>query len=224
MTRSSTSDVGARLGRISAPAAVADVWYAWVGDHARDVDRFSRDYLSSDEATRGRQYRSREAAERYVVTRSLVRIVLSERLGIPGREIRVDRTDTGKPVVAGGVHFNITHSADLILMALSDERPVGVDVERKRDVERVHALIARWLTDAERSALAQLTTRGATPSDAFLRIWSLKEARLKALGVGISGAARAPSDTVDVRPLDDLLESLPGRPDEHHYVGAIAFA
>ena len=218
------SDVGGRLGTVNTSAGAADVWYAWVGDHARDVDRFSRDYLSSDEAARGRQYRSRDAAERYVVTRSLVRIVLSERLGIPGREIRVNRTDTGKPVVAGGIHFNVSHSADLILLALSDERPVGVDVERKRDVVRVNALIARWLTDAERNELAQLTKRGASSSDAFLRVWSLKEARLKALGVGISGAAGAALHAVDVRSLDDLLESLPGRPDEHHYVGAIAFA
>jgi 4'-phosphopantetheinyl transferase len=218
------SDVGARLGTVNTSAAAADVWYAWVGDHARDVDRFSRDYLSSDEAARSRTYRSREAAERYVVTRSLVRIVLSDRLEIPGREIPVSRTDTGKPVVAGGIHFNVTHSADLILVAVSDVRPVGVDIERKRDVARVNALVARWLTDAERNELAQLTQRGASSSDAFLRIWSLKEARLKALGVGISGAAGALLHTVDARPLDDLLESLPGRPDEHHYVGAIAFA
>jgi 4'-phosphopantetheinyl transferase len=126
--------------------------------------------------------------------------------------------------VAGGVHFNVTHSADLILVALSDERPVGVDVERRRDVERVHALVARWLTDVERTELSLLTGRGATSSEAFLRIWSLKEARLKALGVGISGAASASEHPVDVRPLDHLLEVLPGRPDEHHYVGAIAFA
>jgi 4'-phosphopantetheinyl transferase len=219
-----SSDVGACLGSVTASRAVADVWYAWVGDHARDVDRFSREYLSSEEDGRRRQYRSREAAERYVVTRSLVRIVLSERLRIPGREIRVNRTDTGKPVVAGGIHFNVTHSADLILVAVSDARPVGVDIERKRDVARVHALVARWLTDAERNELAQLTNRGASSSDAFLRIWSLKEARLKALGVGISGAAGALLHTVDARPLDDLLESLPGRPREQHYVGAIAFA
>jgi 4'-phosphopantetheinyl transferase len=219
-----SSDVGARLGSVTASSAVADVWYAWVGDHVRDVDQFSREYLSSEEDGRRLQYRSREAAERYVVTRSLVRIVLSDRLGIPGREIRVSRTDTGKPVVAGGIHFNVTHSADLILMAVSDARPVGVDIERKRDVARVNALVARWLTDAERNELAQLTKRGASSSDAFLRIWSLKEARLKALGVGISGAAGALLQTVDARPLDDLLESLPGRPDEHHYVGAIAFA
>src|SRR2546430_8417120 len=143
MTRRIAGDVGARLGKVSAASAVADVWFAWVGDHARDVDRFSREYLSSEEDARRRQYRSREAAERYVVTRSLTRIVLSEHLGIPAREIRVSRTETGKPVVTRGAHFNVSHSGDLVVLALSDARPVGVDVERKREVVRVQALVAR---------------------------------------------------------------------------------
>jgi phosphopantetheinyl transferase len=221
-----SGDVGARLGRVAGASAAADVWFAWVGDHASDVERFSREYLSPDEEARLRAYRSREAAERYVVTRSLVRIVLSEHLGISPREIRVNRTDTGKPVIAesASVHFNVTHSADLILLALSQERPVGVDVERRRDVDRVRALANRWLTDLERGEVDRLTAHGATMSDAFLRIWSLKEARLKALGVGISGAASAAAHPVDVLPLDELLAKLPSHGDRRGYVGALAFA
>jgi 4'-phosphopantetheinyl transferase len=218
------SDVGARLGTVAGPSAVADVWFAWVGDHARDVDRFTRDYLSPEESAHLVQYRSREAAERYVVTRSLVRIVLREHLGIPAREIRVSRTDTGKPVVAQGVHFNVTHSGDLVLLALSEQRAVGVDVERKREVARVQALMDRWLSDSERQECAHMTTLGATPSEAFLRIWSLKEARLKALGVGISGAAGAPLNAVDVQPLDQLLDMLADQHEQQSYVGALAFA
>jgi 4'-phosphopantetheinyl transferase len=218
--------VGGRLGTVTGASAAADVWFAWVGDHVDHVDRFSREYLSSEEETRFRAYRSRDAAERYVVTRSLVRIVLSQHLGIAPRDIRVDRTDSGKPVVpdAASVHFNVTHSADLILMALSDGRPVGVDVERRREVQRVRDLVARWLTEVERGEVARLTESGATPSDAFLRIWSLKEARLKALGVGISGAAGATVHAVDVLPLDDLLAALPVHGGRRDYVGALAFA
>jgi 4'-phosphopantetheinyl transferase len=218
------SEVGARLGTVAGPAAVADVWFAWVGDHARDVDRFTRKYLSSDEGARLPKYRSREAAERYVVTRSLVRIVLSEHLGVAAREIRVSHTDTGKPVVAEGIHFNVTHSGDLVLVALSEQRAVGVDVERKREVERVRSLMQRWLTDSERYDCEHLTATGATPSEAFLRIWSLKEARLKALGVGISGASGAPLHTVDVLPLDSLLATLADQHEQQSYVGALAFA
>lgn len=170
------------------------------------------------------QYRSRAAAERYVVTRSLVRIVLSAQLGIAPREIPVSRTDMGKPVVAEGVHFNVSHSGDLILLALSTERAVGVDVERKREVAKVRSLTERWLTDAERGSFDRLRTLGATDSEAFLRIWSLKEARLKALGVGISGSVAAQQYSVDAIPLDSLLDSLAGQHVGQGYVGAVAFA
>lgn len=209
---------------MAAAPAVADVWFAWVGDHARDVDRFSRDYLSGEERSRLDAYRSREAAERYVVTRSLVRVVLSDRLGMSARDIRVSRTDTGKPVIAEGIHFNVSHSGDLILLALSEQRDVGVDVERRRPVQRVDALVERWLTATEREDLERLARDGADASDAFLRIWSLKEARLKALGVGISGATRAELHKVDVLPLDALLDSVVSDRDEQGYVGGLAFA
>ncbi|MEX2151897.1 MAG: 4'-phosphopantetheinyl transferase superfamily protein [Gemmatimonadaceae bacterium] len=219
-----SSDVGERLGTVDVAGAVADLWFAWVGDHAGDVERFSRDHLSDNERARLGTYRSRDAAERYVVTRSLVRIVLGDRLGIPAREIGVSRTDTGKPVVAEGVHFNVSHSGDLVLLALSDTRAIGVDVERRRDVARVESLTQRWLTDDERRDLQRLRATGVTESEAFLRVWSLKEARLKALGVGIAGAFAARVHSVDALPLDSLLDSLLGQHYDQGYVGAVAFA
>jgi 4'-phosphopantetheinyl transferase len=209
---------------IEGPSASADVWFAWVGEHARDVDRFTREFLSTDETQRMGRYRSREAAERYVVTRSLVRIVLGEHLGVSPRALHVSRTDTGKPVVAEGINFNVTHSGDLVLLAVCEQRAVGVDVERQREVPRVGEMMLRWFSEAERQECAHLTTLGATQSEAFLRVWSLKEARLKALGVGISGAAGAPLEGVDVRSLAPLLESLTTQHAAPSYVGALAFA
>jgi 4'-phosphopantetheinyl transferase len=218
------ADVGSRLGVASARQGSAEIWYAWVGDHVADIDRFSRDLLAETEQAHVSTYRVREAAERYVVTRSLVRAVLGERLALSPRSIQVNRTDTGKPVIAEGVHFNVSHSGDLILLALSDERAVGVDVERKREVQRVDAMLRRWLTPDEQAAFAALHGGGASPSEAFLRLWSLKEARLKALGVGISGASRARLDTVEAFPLDALLDRVASQRSEPGYVGAIAFA
>lgn len=218
------ADVGCHLGVASSRIASAEIWYAWVGDHANDIERFSSDLLSPEEQRHLGGYRVREAAERYVVTRSLVRVVLSDRLSVAPREIPVTRTGAGKPVITQGIHFNVSHSGDLILMAVSDERAVGVDVERKRDVQRVDALLGRWLNAEEQSEFSRLRSRGASPSDAFLRLWSLKEARLKALGVGISGAGRAKLDVVEALPLDDLLDRLAAQRSEPEYVGAIAFA
>lgn len=201
----------------------AEIWIAWVGDHVRDVDDFSRRYLSAGECERLEQYRSRAAAERYVVTRSLVRTVLGQHTGVAPRDLHVRLTSSGKPE-AEGVHFNVTHSGDIVLLALSDERAVGVDVERRRDVARVSALIDRWLTPDERRELDALRARGLELSDAFLRVWSLKEARLKALGVGISGAGRAELERVVAEGLDQLLESVVRDADDRGYVGAVAFA
>jgi 4'-phosphopantetheinyl transferase len=218
------SDVGCQLGVAASRQGSAEIWYAWVGDHVADIEQFSRDLLSSDEQAHLAGYRVREAAERYVVTRSLVRAVLSERLAISARSIQVSRTDTGKPVITQGIHFNVSHSGDLIVLAISDERPVGVDIERKRDVQRVDALLRRWLTPDEQAAYASIQGDGASASEAFLRLWSLKEARLKALGVGISGAARARLDIVEAFPLDNELAQLAAQRPEPGYVGAIAFA
>lgn len=201
----------------------AEVWFAWVGDHARDVDYFSRECLSAEERERLVVYRTRELAERYVVTRSLVRSVVAERLGVSASELLVTRTDAGKPVVSGGVHFNVSHSGDLILLALSDTRAVGIDVERRRDVARVPSLRQRWLTHPERDQMDRLIAGGASASDAFLRIWSVKEARLKALGVGISGALGVELETIEAHPLDALL-GVVARERAESYVGAVAFA
>ena len=217
------SDVGRRIGRVHAPSSgAADVWFARVGEHAGDVDRYSRAYLSDEERAKLGRYRSRESAERYVVTRSLVRLVLGERLGASPRDVAVGHTDRGKPVIAD-LHFNVSHSGDLIVLAISDDRAIGIDVERRRQVERVQALIDRWLTSNEQADVASWVERGAAVSDAFLRVWSLKEARLKALGVGIAGAADAAADLVDAVPLDDLLDPIV-KTGEQGYVGAVAFA
>jgi 4'-phosphopantetheinyl transferase len=218
------SAVGRLLGSVATAGSEAELWLAWVGDHPADVDRFSRDFLSNAERDHLTGYRSRAAAERYVVTRSLVRVVLGRRLGIEPPRLLVNRTDTGKPVLTEGIHFNVSHSGDLILLAVSEARAVGVDVERRRAVERVNALVERWLNAVERREFDNLCEAGSSASDAFLRVWSLKEARLKALGVGIAGAATAAMAPVDVRPLDDLLDRLSGQHVGNGYVGAVAFA
>ena len=217
------TDVGARLGVVAAGDAQAELWYAWVGDHRSDVQRFGRELLSDAERDHLAGYRFSDAAERYVVTRSLVRTVLGERLGVTPRSVAVTRTDTGKPIVTGGVHFNVSHSGDLILLAVCESRAVGVDVERKRDVPRVDALAARWLSGTEQAEMHRFQEIGAQVSEAFLRVWSLKEARIKALGVGISGASRVRLDVVEALPLDHLLGAIVAARGGPDYVGALAF-
>ncbi len=216
------NSVGAFVGTARSTNASADLWAARVGEHLPEVETLGRTLLSGEEQRRLAAYRSRESAERYVVTRALVRVVLAERLGVSPRDVAIRFTERGKPVLAESLQFNVSHSGDLILLAVSTDRAVGVDVERRRDVERVQALVARWLSQEERHQVARIADSGLTVSEAFLRVWSLKEARLKALGVGIAGAAGARLDQVDAVPLDEVLEPLSS--DERGFVGAVAFA
>ena len=216
------SAVGAFAGTARSTRASADIWAARIGDHLDSLERYGRTLLSPDEQRRLAAYRSRESAERYVVTRALVRVVLAERLGTSPSMVAIRHNERGKPLLDDGLHFNVSHSGDLILLAVSGDRAVGVDVERRRDVERVGALVQRWLSAEERDQVARIAGSGLTVSEAFLRVWSLKEARLKALGVGIAGAAGAPLDQVDAVPLDEVLDPLSSA--DRGFVGAVAFA
>jgi len=223
-TPGTESTPGTLLGTVTSGVGSAEVWYAWVGANVAAVDDLTSRVLSASERERLTRYRNGAAAGRYVITRSLVRSVLGDHLSLPPSEVQISQTDFGKPVVAGALHFNVSHSGDLVLLALSADRAVGIDVERCRGVERVSALVARWLTSAEQQDVARRVDGGADLSEAFLRVWSLKEARLKALGVGIANAAHADIDAVSVLPLDELLEQLDPGTESEGYIGAVAFA
>jgi 4'-phosphopantetheinyl transferase len=217
------ADVGVYLARVGGRRSSADIWYAQIGDRGDDVTRITRDCLSGEEQFRAAAFRSREASERYVLTRALVRMVLSERLKAAPGDLQLGRTDAGKPTIHG-VHFNLSHSGDLIMLALNEQQDVGVDVERRRAVPRVDALVRRWLTAEERADLEEEMIGGVERSESFLRVWSRKEARLKALGVGIAGAHAARAHEIECITLEPYFAQLPPSRDADGYVGALAFA
>jgi len=131
--------------------------------------------------------------------RGSLREVLSVYLEQPAEGIEIVRGERGKPRLArGGLEFNLSHSGELALIAVSQTRPVGVDIEQMKPGRDFLALAVRALSP---DAVAQL--REATPEErplVFYRHWVRHEARLKCLGVGLSGAAATAS--VEVRDLD----------------------
>jgi 4'-phosphopantetheinyl transferase len=81
------------------------------------------------------------------------------------------------------VDFNLSHSGELAVIALTDGAAVGVDVEhRQRRVDHAR-LAARVCSPAERAHYAALPE--AQRADFFLRLWTRKEAFVKATGEGI---------------------------------------
>ena len=104
-----------------------------------------------------------------------LRTLLAEHTGAAPDSFRFQRTAHGKPYAEHAPYFNLSHSCDWFLCAVSDT-PVGVDIETPRKVSP--ALVRRICTPAELAFLA-----GAP--ECFLQIWTAKEAYLKYLGTGI---------------------------------------
>lgn len=172
---------------------VVDVWWAGVG-LARD--EFAEDL---DEVERGRlaAYVREVDKARFLLGVTMVRRVLAARFSLPAAKISLDRTcpECGKPhgkVRAAGVELSVTHSGDLVGIAVAD-RPVGIDVERvdpELDVDGV----ARVVLAADE--LRELSRRtGIEKVRAFTEYWTRKEAVVKATGEGLRGDLRAEPPT-----------------------------
>ena len=117
-----------------------------------------------------------------------LRELLGAYLGVDETAIRIERDAHGKPFL-GGAHtaalqFNLAHSADALIVALARVQPLGIDIESTQRTRPWLELARRFFTPGECAALTALPPErlGA----AFVRLWSCKEAVLKALGRGIA--------------------------------------
>jgi 4'-phosphopantetheinyl transferase len=142
--------------------------------------------LTADERERAERFKVAKARQQFVTARGLLRRVLGGCLGVPPLEVPITYTGAGKPVLrddAAGVHFNVTHTDGLALLALA-RRPVGVDVERLRTVFDPEGLVARFFSAAEREAYLALPAE--LRAAAFFRGWTCKEAVIKAGGLSVA--------------------------------------
>ena len=145
--------------------------------------------LDPDERERANRYRHEQSKRAFVQVRSALRILLGHYLGCPAESIRFELGDKGKPRLAGtapdqGLVFNVSHSGDIGLIALSKDTALGVDVERIRALAHRDGMAERCFAPDELAWWHDL------PEDrreaAFFAFWSCKEAFVKATGEGIT--------------------------------------
>ncbi len=119
---------------------------------------------------------------------ALLATAVSQTLGVPAGDVVVAHEPSGRPVVrtAGrALHAGISHCRDgVVAVALSDLAPVGVDVEVVRPLEW-RPLARRWMLVAEAEWVAEQPASAQV--EAFLRLWTYKEAVGKAYGFGLRG-------------------------------------
>jgi 4'-phosphopantetheinyl transferase len=143
--------------------------------------------LSQDECDRARRFRTPTNRARFISGRGWLRRLLAAYLGADPAEITFQQDAGGKPrLVRPGsawLHFNLSHSAAVVVFAVANGREVGVDVEQLRRDFPLEAVARRFFTKGEQRALAEVPSAVARVN-AFFAIWTRKEAYLKGTGIG----------------------------------------
>jgi 4'-phosphopantetheinyl transferase len=160
-----------------------------------DVE-LSRGVLSEQERAHAARLRSAAARKRYVYGRTCLRRILSLYRGQPESAIELGESTTGKPF-AEGIEFNLSHARDEVVYAIGRDLPLGIDIEQPAQIAELDALL---FVCSEREARYVRAHGASGCSAAFLRLWTRKEAVLKAAGCGLG---RVGPDAVEV--LDDVV-------------------
>jgi 4'-phosphopantetheinyl transferase len=172
------------------------VWYSTAESLTSEFVASKSSLLSADERLQWEKFRHDRDRDRYLITRVMAREILGDYLGIEPQALRFQRSSTGKPEVesrlsARHVQFNITHCEGLVALALA-QGPVGIDAEPKN--RQIELDVARLiLTSEEQSELQSWPVEHKRYR--LLQYWTMKEALVKAMGVGFS----KPLDSVAVQ-------------------------
>jgi 4'-phosphopantetheinyl transferase len=167
--------------------------------------------LSETERQRASRFAFDRDRRRFTIARARLRQLLSARLDVRPESVDLAYGAHGKPLLGGpfvdsDLRFNVSHSDDVAVYALSRGREIGIDVEAVRMIPDADDIAVRFFSRREAEAYLALD-----PSDrpgGFFNCWTRKEAFIKALGDGLH------------HPLDSFDVSLaPGKPAQIHRVG-----
>jgi 4'-phosphopantetheinyl transferase len=171
---------------------IVDIWTAALDVSPALQARFQC-VLSADELDRAERFHFASHRHRYISARGFLRTVLSEYVQMPPSELEFEYGLHGKPTLlssfdADTVHFNLSHSGGIAVLAVTRTAPVGVDVEQVKELKEFDELVNRFFSVREASRFSRL------PKDekaaAFFNLWTRKEAWLKATGEGIAHRLR----------------------------------
>jgi len=181
-----------------------DLWYVLpdaVGEAAL-LERYGR-LLSAEERERRERFARQTDRHLFLVSRALLRCVLSHYVPVEPQAWVFRAGRFGKPEVAspeaGPLRFNLSHTRGLVVCGIARCGQLGVDAERIEPA-RARLELARRYFAPEETALLEATS-GERRAELFFRLWTLKEAFLKARGTGLAtGLDRFAIELSDARP------------------------
>ncbi len=161
-------------------------------------------YLSPDERERAQRFYFEHLRRRFTAARGALREILGAALGLLPAQLKFSYEPYGKPRLdpqTGGswISFNLAHSHELALIAVTRSRMIGVDLEYQRPIAGAEKIAEEYFSPQEYDVFRQMDLQEKLP--AFYRCWTRKEAFVKAIGEGLS------------HPLDRFIVSFaPGEP------------
>jgi len=198
-----------------------DLWLAFYHEMAdpRQLANM-RELLTGDERRQEPRFYFEDDRRRYLVTRAMVRTVLSRYAAVAPSDWVFAANAYGRPEIANrhpdaaGLCFNISHSRGLIALAVSRHRIVGVDVENLATREVSIGIADRFFSPLEVAELAGIPPE--RQQDRFFEYWTFKESYIKARGMGLSlpldkFSFRFPHERAVRIAIDPELNDDPGR-------------
>lgn len=166
------------------------VWLVRLDDSAAGIDACA-DWLSSTERERAARFKFARDRSRYAIAHGALRAILGRYLSVDPGAIDFDAGPAGKPKLAprwagAELEFNLSHSGEVALIAVTRGAEIGIDVERIRQAFAFEPIAQRFFTGHEVAALRSLPVD--LQREAFYKCWTSKEALLKAKGSGLSAA------------------------------------
>jgi 4'-phosphopantetheinyl transferase len=178
------------------------------------IMRRCRQLLSPEELARAGRFYFEKDRNHFIAAHGMLRDVLSRYLGTEPQRIEFITVINGKPALAAPsaqCDFNLSHSGELALLAVTRGQTVGVDVERHRPDFAGQEIAERFFSREESGKLCALPEERRV--EAFFKCWTRKEAYIKAIGEGLS----IPLSTFDVAFAPDeppALLRVAGHPEE----------
>jgi len=178
-----------------------DVWCVSILDFSPASVRWMESTLSAEEDRRAARFHFNIDRHRFILSHGALRDILARYLYRSPEDVQFQIGEHGKPMISSetGLDFNLSHSGDFALVAVTSGRKVGVDVEKHRQDMEYEKIAQRYFSEREKSELQKLPTD--QKMNGFFNCWTRKEAYIKAQGLGL------------LLPLDDFDVSLsPNQP------------
>ena len=182
----------------SLESGIVHVWRVSLDDSPSRISRY-QSHLSTDELARADRFRMPHPQSQFIITRGILRILLSRYMRVSPAQLHFETQDQGKPFLMTSssfpIQFNVAHTKGIALIALTTQHAVGIDVEWIDRKIQDSDIAKRYFSPGESRYLASLDSTLRTQQ--FFWYWTGKEAYLKMLGKGISEGLAQCELTID---------------------------